>query len=181
MNKFFISAACIVVACLVSACDHDFLDLTAGEVTINEVKGAKSEGPYITVVGESKAYRAGSNIYDGTNYGANGNSNSCLDPGETIRYSLRVKNVGKDDAIAVHAVISTSDPWVTDLQNTNHYIGFIEKGRWNGVSIGTYYTQDNLLLSIANDTPRGHKLHFNINFTDEKGNSWHDYFIIIVH
>jgi hypothetical protein len=181
MYKIFINAAFIVVVCFISACDYYLLDLTTGKVTINEVNGAKSGGPFIIVDGESKAYRVGDNIYDGTNYGANGNNNSCLDPGETIRYKLRVRNVGKDDAIAVHAVISTSDPWVTDLQNTNHYIRFIKGDRWSSEYVGTYYIQDNLLLSITNNTPRGHKLNFNINFTDESGNSWRDYFIIIVH
>jgi len=170
----------IFIVCIFNACDNEFLDLTTGKITINEVNGAKLDGPYISVHGDSKVYHVGNNIYDGTDYGANGNSNYCLDPGETIRYRIKVRNVGKQDAIAINAVISTNDTWVTDLQNTSHYIGFLKPEKWSGEYIGSFFTADWLLISIDSKTPRGHRLKFNIHLSDAVGNSWHDYFIIIV-
>jgi hypothetical protein len=180
MNRVFTAVFYIVAIYLFSACEDSFLDLTKGEVTINEVNGRETRGPFIVVIAKDKVYRVGDNIYDGTEFGANGNNNGSLDPGETISYIFHVRNVGNRDAIAVNIVISTDDPWVTDLQNTHHYLRFIESSRWRNERVGSFSRGDNLLISIDDRTPRGHRLNFKIAISDADGNSWHDYFIIIV-
>jgi len=182
MNKIFVTFFSIVASCLFFTCEQDFLDLTKGGVTINEVNGSRSRESFIVVAAESKVYHVGDNIYDGTEFGANGNKNNAFEPGETIGYILKVRNVGGRKAMGVNAVISTADPWVTNLQNTEHYISFIESDGWRpSASIGSSWSRgDNLLISIRNNTPRGHRLNFNIAISDANGNSWNDYFIIIV-
>jgi hypothetical protein len=158
------------------SCDDAFLDLTSGEMTIKEINGRDSKGPCIVITHESKVYYAGENIYDKEpSYGTgdtSGNGNNCLDPGEKISYGVKCANVGRNYAVSVQARVSTSSPYA-DIPAEPYSLGFVEGGNTYGQSVAIF-------ISLDANTPHGHKLRLDFQFSDSSGNVWNDYCIIVV-
>jgi len=190
----------ILISFLCFSCEspYDCFDLSTGNLTIQEAIGYKTDGPYMAVTAGSKLYNAYSSsslLYDGNNYGANGNGNGAVNPGETVIYSIKVANYGKKPALNVLANISTSDEYIIDIQNTSGNIGsFAERKEIvstdSETTVSTVSTdsktifslnhQDNLMFTVSPYTPKGHLLKFQIVFTDTEGNRWEDYFLVMV-
>jgi uncharacterized repeat protein (TIGR01451 family) len=180
---------CTTIAVLFfCACpSYDFLDATSGELTVQEALGYKSEDPYMAVVAGSKHYQFSdsyySTLYDGIMYGANGNNDGLLNPGETVIYEIRVANYGKKPAHGVNAVISTSDSYISNIENSSGFISsFNGRDRYspNSRTIFNYDKEKNLKFTVSPDIPLGHIVKFDIVFSDAYGNTWRDYFLLTV-
>jgi hypothetical protein len=168
---------------------YDPFELTSGDLTVEEALGYQEEnGPYMAIDAESKFITFNGDffdtIYDGEQYGANGNGDTAVNPGETVRCRIRAANYGKQPALGVHVNIVTNDEYVSDLQNSNGDLGhFPERDRYapTGKNFFAYNpSEKNLLFTVSPSTPRGHKIKFLVLFTDSSGRYWNDYFIIVV-
>lgn len=168
---------------------YDPLDLLTGEMTVQEALGYKSDGPYMAVAAESKHHKISdsysSRLYDGMSYGANGNENGVLNPGETVIYEPRVANYGQTSALSVSVVISTKDKYVSDMTNTKGDIGYFrECGRYSP-DIRTIFPgskkDKNLKFTVSPNAPPDHIIKFEIVFTDAHDHVWRDYFLLTVY
>jgi hypothetical protein len=187
-----IGKICItVIVLLLGACTpYDPFELSKGELTVQEALGYKSDAPYMAVAASSKHYQitdstSYSSLYDGINYGANGNENGILNPGETVFYKFRVANYGKKPVYGVSVVILTDDKYVSNMANDKGDIGhFKECGRYSPeyrtIFFG-YENDKNLRFTVSPDAPPGHVIKFEIVFTDASYNIWRDYFLITVY
>ena len=188
----------ILISFLCFSCEspYDCFDLSTGNLTIQEAIGYKTDGPYMAVTAGSKLYNAYSSsslLYDGNNYGANGNGNGAVNPGETVIYSIKVANYGKKTVFNVLANISTTDEYILDIQKTSGNIGsFAEREKivvsdsetivvTDSKTIFSMNHKDNLMFTVSPYTPKGHLLKFQIIFTDAEGNRWEDYFLVTVY
>jgi len=188
-----IGKMCIVAIVLVlGACTpYDPFELSTGKITVQEALGYQSEEPYMAVAAKSKHYQildASSYLpplYDGNNYGANGNENGILNPGETVIYKLVVANYGKKPAYDVNAVISTDDKYVSNMTNNKGDIGhFKERGSYSPddrTIFSGYENDKNLRFTVSPDAPPGHIIKFEIVFSDASYNTWEDYFLLTVY
>jgi hypothetical protein len=124
-----IGKMCIVAVVLVLGACKPYgtpFELSTGEMTVQEALGYKSDTAYMAVTVKSKHYQrstSSSHFYDGMKYGANGNDDGILNPGETVIYQLAVANYGGSSALSVSVVISTDDEYVSDITNAKGFIG----------------------------------------------------------
>ncbi|MCD4694678.1 MAG: PKD domain-containing protein [Bacteroidales bacterium] len=95
---------------------------------------------------------------------SNGNNNGQADYGETVLLDVVIENVGTDDAIGVDAVVSSTDAYVTILDNSYSY-GTVAAG---AIVNGTGAFE----IMVGEDTPDNHIALFEIEFTDNSETSW---------
>lgn len=104
---------------------------------------------------------------------SSGNNDGAAQCGESIELFVDLLNQGTDSASGVQAVISTSDPYVSWLENTSSTYPDI-------AGSGTGTNLDDYDLSISGDTPDNHVITFNLDITASSGGPWQDTFEISV-
>lgn len=189
MKKFGKMCLVAVVLALGNCKPYDPFELLTGEITVQEALGYKSDAPYMAVAAESKHYKiAGTyfpRLYDGMNYGASGNEDGALNPGETVIYELVVANYGKKSALSVSAVISTDDKYVSNMTNTKGDIGYFKECDRYSPDFKTIFSgtnkEKNLRFTVSSDAPPNHLIKFEIFFSDAYDNTWRDYFLLTVY
>jgi len=117
-------------------------------------------------------------VYDGTANGANGNDNDRVEPGETARLKLRVKNEGNSDALQVTMVARIEDSYVTIIDDSTYTFGDISA--WETLATSDANTNSALLISADSTTPSGHLATITLYFTDKFENQWSDNFQVII-
>jgi hypothetical protein len=184
VGKMFMVAAVLVLG---NCTPYDPFDLSTGEMTVQEALGYISDGPYMAVTVESKHYQFSDSyrLYDGMNYGANGNNDGMLNPGETVIYELKVANYGKKSVLGVNAVISTNDGYVSNMANTSGNIGnFKERDSYrtdSKIIFSSIEREKNLKFTVSPYAPPNHLIRFELVFSDTNGNTWRDYFLLTVY
>lgn len=108
-------------------------------------------------------------IDDDNSGDSSGNGDGTPNCGENIELFVDLLNQGTDTATGVSASISTSDPYVTWLQNTSSNYPDI-------TGSGTGTNTDDYDLSLASNTPDGHIITFNLDITGSNGGPWSDSF-----
>ena len=93
-----------------------------------------------------------------------GNNNQLVDYDEFISMDVEVQNVGSVDATSVNVVISTLDPNIT-LINDSDIINLI--GSQQIISINNPFT-----FQVADNVPDQHVVTFDLMMTDNQGNVW---------
>ncbi len=120
---------------------------------------------------------------------------SLANPDETLFLDIAFANTGSSNAVNATATLSTTSPYVSIL-NTTYNIGNILQHSWNTLTAsGTLLDSETIegsditffknekepfKIHISKDCPDGETLPFTFKITDEKGNSWTDYFSIPV-
>lgn len=102
------------------------------------------------------------------------NSNGNLDPGESIRMLIYLKNTGTDKAKGVRAVLSTEDSYVNIGLNNYAEYGDLAPNQ-EAAPLWSYYS-----FQLSSSTPHGHLIDFNLDIGDGNGNSWPDTFSVPV-
>jgi len=183
----------IAVVVVLGACTpYEPFELSTGKITVQEALGYQSDAPYMAVTARSKHYQItdsssySSPLYDGMKYGANGNGNRILNPGETVIYTIIVTNYGKKPAYGVSVAIITDDKYVSNVANDKGEIGHFKKGdKYSPDNKRTIFSENeddkNLRFTVSPDTPPGHIIKFEIIFTDSSYNTWRDYFLLTVY
>lgn len=119
---------------------------------IGEAEVIPAEGPFVTL----KEFAVND---------SEGNNNGQADYGEEeVALDLTLKNVGVEIAQGVEATITTSDEYITLIEDT-YTFGDI------GIDVTTDPTTA-FSFSIASDVPDQHKASFDISFTDTESNVW---------
>ena len=101
--------------------------------------------------------------------GSNGNGDNVVDCGETVELYVDLYNYGDDSISGVSATISTTDPGVTWLDNTDSDYPAI-----SSQTAGT--NKDDFDLFIDPDLPNGHTIAFDLAITATGGGPWFDSF-----
>ncbi len=93
-----------------------------------------------------------------------GNNNQEVDYNELISMGVDVENVGSFDATSVTVTISTNDPYIS-LINNSDVINLIPSQQI--ISINNPFT-----FQVANNIPDQHIVIFDLNMNDNQGNNW---------
>ena len=109
-------------------------------------------------------------IYSGhTVNDAAGNGNGLIDYNETVSLNINIKNVGLENAENTLVVISTTDPYIDLIDDTEAY-GTVAAGQTVTVSDGfTFITKE--------DIPDQHKIYFDVEATDGS-DVWSSIFVV---
>jgi len=91
-----------------------------------------------------------------------GNANNQIDYGESIQLSLGITNVGDQSAYNTIATLSSTDPYVTIIENTHNY-GILTPGE-------TDVATDAFLFDVASNIPDEHVIEFNVEVV--AGDTW---------
>jgi subtilisin family serine protease len=91
-----------------------------------------------------------------------GNGNGIIDPGETIRAWVSIKNIGTDDALNVTGILSGSDDYITLTDSTTSF-GDITSG--SVVS----NESDPFVFEVSPETPMGYTFSFDLYVEAEGG------------
>ncbi|MHB8896278.1 MAG: S8 family serine peptidase [Candidatus Geothermincolia bacterium] len=102
-----------------------------------------------------------------------GNGDKVINPGERVSMFLSVKNRGGQNAGAVTALLTTTDPYVTGLDATP--VTFVSVPRWS-----TSESTVPAVFEVAPDTPVAHYISFHAVLTDEQGGRWEEDFVVSV-
>jgi hypothetical protein len=104
---------------------------------------------------------------------AGGNQDGLVSPGETIDMPFTLKNYGNGIAYNVSAILrSTGDPYIALIDSSQNF-GTINPGGI-ATSLGAYD------FSVNSSCPNGHVIYFNLEISDESGNSWTNMMAITV-
>jgi hypothetical protein len=113
-------------------------------------------------------------IVDDDNTGeSNGNGDGVVDCGETVELYVTLRNQGPDTATGVVATISTSDPYLSWLYNTDSSYPDIAGG-------GTGVNGSDFDFAVDPGMPDGHVIHFNVDAVASNGGPWSDSFDVSV-
>ncbi|MDB4303182.1 PKD domain-containing protein [Desulfosarcina sp.] len=96
--------------------------------------------------------------------------NGSLDPGETADLLVQMLNVGGATATEVNSIVSSNDPFITINEN----IAFLEMIEGNSTE------QLSFNITASPDTPIGHTVDFNIDYTAGGGLNGNDDVSIVV-
>lgn len=154
-----------------------------GMVTINHsmqpgpaklvVTGFNTETIYddVTVVPSTGAYV----IFDTLVINdTNGNQNGLLDYTETVYFTISLTNVGSEDATDVTAIISTTNPEITLIDNTE-FFGTIAAG-------ATVTMENSYEITASESLPDGEMVMFDLNATSAAADeTWVSGFTVIGH
>uniref|UniRef100_A0A7C6EFT5 T9SS type A sorting domain-containing protein n=1 Tax=candidate division WOR-3 bacterium TaxID=2052148 RepID=A0A7C6EFT5_UNCW3 len=99
-----------------------------------------------------------------------GNNNGRLDPGETVRLRVILKNQGNVNATNVNGTLHTSNPFITLIDSVSFY---------NNIAINDSAGGDSFIISVSPNTPQGTEVEFLINATSNQGN-WTPFFKAMV-
>ena len=103
---------------------------------------------------------------------ASGNGNGVLDYGESPMLTLRVRNVGVEDATNVNVILRSTDEFTTITDSTEFY-GLIPAGSQKLITDGYAITAEPLI-------PDGHYIPFEVLATDG-ANNWFSNFSLMAH
>ncbi len=93
-----------------------------------------------------------------------GNSNNLADYGETVSLDVTLKNVGSDVSAGVEASITTTDNYISIIQNQN---------TWGNIPAGGQVTvNDAFEIEIADFIPDQHVAVIDIEITDDNDSAW---------
>jgi len=112
-------------------------------------------------------------VDDDTNGESSGDGDGVVECGENIELYVTLRNHGDGTAAGVNATISTSDPYVTWLYNTDSAYPDIP-----GAGTGT--NSNDFDFAVASGTPDGHVIQFNLNISASNGGPWSDSFSLPV-
>ncbi len=107
-------------------------------------------------------------IDDDNTGSSSGNNNGEANSGETVELFVNLHNYSETSAANVSAEISSNDPWIEITQNADDF-GTISAG-------GNMEGQSGFVVEIAPDAPDKHILRFNLDISDENGNTWSNSF-----
>ncbi len=111
-----------------------------------------------------------SHTIDDDNIGQSfGNDDGLIHCGESIETLVTLRNQDTNNALYVTGSISTTDPYVTWLDNTSSPYPHI----WGG---GTAVNNDDFEFQVDSDTPDGHIITFKVDITASNGGPWTDTF-----
>jgi|GEM_PF-1523099 len=145
----------------------------------------------VTVAGISAdlKYHSMSDFYDQTSsyYGTQGNNDNALNPGETVKFNIAVKNQGTSQANNVGVSLSSEDAYitVTNLETSKYTIAGGQIKDTDGYSSSSSYFLDRSVnndfkIAASSSTPTGHQATINVSIVDEFGNIWTDSFTVTV-
>ncbi|MCP4684409.1 MAG: hypothetical protein GY867_03075 [bacterium] len=103
-----------------------------------------------------------------------GNSNGLVDYGESVQLGVRLLNVGLADALAVGAVLRTSDPYITVTDSTHAWDTILAD--W-----GMRYEADAFGFDVAADIPDRHVIEFELEISGDYPDTAFDSFEIEAH
>jgi len=112
-------------------------------------------------------------IDDDNNGESSGDGDGIVECGETIELYAALYNLGDGTATDVNATISTSDPYVTWLYNTNSGYPDIPGG-------GTSTNSNDFDFALDPGTPDGHVIQFDLDINASNGGPWSDSFDVPV-
>ncbi len=95
-----------------------------------------------------------------------GNNNGKLDPGETVRLRVMLKNAGNVNATNVSGTLSTSNPFITLIDSISYY---------GSIPVNDSAGGDSFIISVSPNTPQGTEVEFLVNATSSQGN-WTPFF-----
>ena len=106
------------------------------------------------------------------------NNDQQINPGESVRLRVYLKNTGTSRALDVHATFTTGSDYITNLSNN-------ESVDYNTIDPGyTSYPEfasSFLSFDVSSSVPAGTEVTFRVDITDKHQNLWEDDFIITVH
>jgi hypothetical protein len=102
------------------------------------------------------------------------NDDNSINNGETIELSLYVKNTGTSNALGVTVLVSTSSPYA-DISYNSSSTENIDAGE--EVELSFY---GDFQFTLADNTPIGEIVIFNLDISDSHGNEWESEFSIDV-
>lgn len=111
------------------------------------------------------------------------NDDGIINKGETVYLKLYVKNNGSSTANSLNVSFSSSSSYVSSLSPSSLNYGDVTA---NQEKVATYgycydnYEQYSFKFTLSNSTPVGQQITFNLQMTDESGNTWTDSFNITV-
>ena len=144
----------------------------AGQVNL-PIEAAGSGTLYVTVMshnhmpylgslslGSVSAYAAAENqlIDDDMSGDSQGNGDNRVNPGEAIELSISLRNLGTSTANNVSATLSSNDPYVTVVDDTETY-GNIASG-------AEVWCAEDFDVFIANDAPGGYAIELDLTASD---------------
>ncbi|NIM95354.1 MAG: hypothetical protein GTO18_16790 [Anaerolineales bacterium] len=112
-------------------------------------------------------------VDDDNNGQSSGNDDGVVDCGETIELFVDLHNQGPDTAEGVDATISTLDPYLTWLYNTDSSYPDI-------IGSGTEKNTDDFDFLVDSATPDGHLISFDLDISASNGGPWTDSFNVPV-
>ncbi|MBO4508780.1 MAG: hypothetical protein J5747_09105 [Spirochaetaceae bacterium] len=139
-------------------------------------------------------------ISDLTSYSDINNGDGIINPGETMKIDVRIKNIGTSLARGITAVLSTTSGYITITEPSKSY-GNIKAGGYFKTLYGASYYANNSLycdgtaaygngytpsasygwqFTVAENTPVGTIIPFTLLFTDIHSNTWTDSFSVTV-
>ncbi|MEO0127050.1 MAG: C25 family cysteine peptidase [candidate division WOR-3 bacterium] len=95
-----------------------------------------------------------------------GNNNGKIDPGETVRLRVMLKNLGNVNATNVTGTLRTSNPFITLIDSISYY---------GSIPVNDSAGGDSFTVSVSPNTPQGTEVEFLINATSSQGN-WTPFF-----
>ncbi|MBN2541363.1 T9SS type A sorting domain-containing protein [bacterium] len=93
-----------------------------------------------------------------------GDADGIIDIGETIEFSITLRNVGTVTAEDVNGILTTSDPYITITDGNNNF-GDIPAASTR-TSLNPY------IFNISPNTPDGHEVQFELEATDAEDSTW---------
>ena len=94
----------------------------------------------------------------------NGNHNNLADFNELIKINVNLKNVGNTNDTTVKAILTTGDPYISLVDSVKTF-GLITSQNTKNIDSAFAFT-------VKNFVPDQHIVSFNINISDQSGNSW---------
>jgi hypothetical protein len=162
------SAACTEGDLNHPACDADHrLTLNNTAATVANFRDSSLCGTVGPVVYEG--YTVDDDVHDQSD----GDGDGIVDCGEAIELFVDVLNQGSVMATGVNAALSTSDPYITFLSNSNSGYPDIPGG-------GRATNSSDYDLQVDANAPDGHVVHFDLDVTASNGGPWSDAFDVPV-
>lgn len=112
-------------------------------------------------------------VDDDNNGQSSGDGDGIVECGETIELYVTLRNQGDGTATGVNSTISTSDPYVTWLYNTDSGYPDISGG-------GTGTNSNDFDFAVDPTIPHGHLIQFDLDISASNGGPWSDSFSMSV-
>jgi len=115
------------------------------------------------------------------------NGDKIVNPGETIRMRISLKNTGSSTAKNVKATFSTTSSYISVFSSTSQitYGDISANGvKWaSNYGINSEYESGvnyTIEFTVSNSAPAGTQIQINLSMVDESGNTWTDSFTVPV-